>query len=302
MLKGPLCILDLDESNQELNATGTSDFGCNGYDELFDNSEGEVLAWHWHEGFEAILCIEGSLDLFVANRAVTLKPGMAAFINAWRPHSACGSPRARIRSVVFSEALVAGGMGTVIAQHYTSPLKTAPNIDTLVFEADDRANEPFAEHLAQAVNELEGEEPGFEIRCREQLSQLILLAWKRAESLDALDTKNSARAERVLRMREYIAEHYAESITVAQIAETARVCERECLRCFSETLGVSPSRYLLMYRLAKAAELLTSTSLSIGDIARAVGIKSQSNFAQLFRRDYRCTPREYRARALKRGK
>ena len=57
-----------------------------------------------------------------------------------------------------------------------------------------------------------------------------------------------------------------------------------------------------MYRLAKAAELLTSTSLSIGDIARAVGIKSQSNFAQLFRRDYRCTPREYRACAQKQVK
>ena len=300
MIIGPRCILELDETNQELNAAGTRDFGCRGFDELFGIEEGDDLAWHWHEGFEAILCTEGSLGLAVGNGSITLKPGMAVFINAWRPHCASGAPRARIRSVVFDEALVSGGPGMLIAQRYTAPLKTASNIDMFVFGPGAPAEAPFAEHLARAVDELEAEEPGFEIRCREHLSQMILLAWQRADALGVLDIKGSAKSERVSLMRAYVAEHYAESVSVAQIAAAAGICERECLRCFRESLGVTPSRYLLMHRLAKAAELLVSTSMSISDISHAVGINSPSNFTQLFRRDYRCTPREYRKRAQER--
>lgn len=334
----PRCTLELDESNQELNATGSYDFGCRGFDEFFGHEPGDELAWHWHDGFEAILCIEGTLILSVGSKEVVLDAGTAAFINAWRPHSACGSPQAHIRSVVFSEALVSGGTGTAIARRYTAPLKSAPNVDALVYrdyrdEGDARgkalrpgnvadagvstatdvnptssnidaganfdgidAGASFAEHLAQTVNELEIEQPGFEIRVRDHLSQMILLAWQRAECPSAADSKSSTRSERVERMRAHIAARYTENLTVSQIADAAGVCERECLRCFTEVLGVSPSRYLLMYRMAKAAELLGSTSTSIADIARAVGIKSPSNFAQLFKRDYHCTPREYRAR------
>lgn len=296
MLNGTRCLLNLDESNQELNATGTHDFGCTGWDELYGYEPGDDLAWHWHDGFEAILCIEGALKLGVGNKELVLEAGTAAFINAWRPHSACGAPQARIRSVVFSEALVSGGTGTVIARRCTGPLKTAPGVDALVYKNEDGASTgaSFIEHLAQAVNELEAEQPGYEIRTRDHISQLTLLAWERAGCPDASDSKSSTRSERVERMRAHIAARYAENLTVAQIAKVAGVCERECLRCFNEVLGISPSRYLLMYRLAKAAELLGSTDMNIADVARAVGIKSPSNFAQLFRRDYHCTPREYR--------
>lgn len=333
MLIEPHCTLELDESNQELNAAGSCDFGCRGFDEFFGHEPGDELAWHWHDGFEAILCIEGALMLSVGSKEVVLEAGAAAFINALRPHSAYGAPQAHIRSVVFSEALVSGGTGTAIARRYTTPLKTAPNVDVLVYkgwsdargealgagdnagadtgptrmaikahaESDGKSEggdtgKSFAKHLAQAVNELEIEQPGFEIRVRDHLSQMILLAWQRAGCPGAADSKSSTRSERIERMRAHIAAHYAENLTVSQIADAAGVCERECLRCFTEVLGVSPSRYLLMYRMAKAAELLGSTSTSIADIARAVGIKSPSNFAQLFRRGYHCTPREYRAR------
>ncbi len=71
--------------------------------------------------------------------------------------------------------------------------------------------------------------------------------------------------------------------------------ERECLRRFNATFGVSPSRYLAMVRLSKAAELLASTSGSVAEVARAAGIKSPRNFSQLFKRDYGCTPRAWRA-------
>ena len=295
------CSINLDASRQEIGATGSRDFGVVGYDELYGYEKGDELAWHWHEGFEAILCVEGSFELTVAHTSVTLEEGQAAFINAWRPHRASGAPKARIRSVVYDEAFVAGGMGTAIAQRYTGPLKTAAYVDLLLFDTGDETDGAFCDHLAQAVSQLEGERPGYEIFTRDHISRLTFLAWERAGEQAALGDKSPIKAERAELMRAFIADHYAEKLTMGQVAAAAGVCEREGLRCFTEIVSMSPSRYLLLFRLARGAELLSTTSLGVADVARSVGIKSPSNFTQLFRRDYHCTPREYRTRMQERG-
>lgn len=295
------CSTNLDASRQEIGATGSRDFGILGYDELYGYEAGDELVWHWHEGFEAILCVEGSFQLTVAHTSVTLEEGQAAFINAWRPHRASGAPKARIRSVVYDEAFVAGGMGTAIAQRYTGPLKTAARVDLLLFDLGDEVGKAFCDHLAQTVDQLEYERPGYEIFARDHVSQLTFIAWERAGEQAELGDKNPIKAERVELMRAFIAEHYAEKLTMGQVAAAAGICEREGLRCFTEIVSMSPSRYLLLFRLARGAELLSTTSLGIADVARSVGIKSPSNFTQLFRRDYHCTPREYRARMRRRG-
>lgn len=297
MLHGPRCMLSLDETSQELNATGDKDFGCRGFDELYGHEPGDDLPWHWHEGFEAILCIEGAFKLLVANRSVTLTPGMAAFINAWRPHAATGEPRARIRSVTFDGELVGGVPGSVIARRYVEPLKVASGCDLLVFRPSDAGEQRFAWHLAEAIDAIEAEEPGFEITARSHLSQALLSAWELAGAPAPVAPEDTVSAERTSLMRDHIVGHYAERLTVGEIAAAAGVSERECLRCFTKTFGVSPSRYLLIHRLSKAAELLAGSDMPIAEVGRAVGIQSPSNFAQLFRRDYHCTPRMFRARA-----
>ncbi len=297
MLHGPRCMLNLDETNQELDATGDRDFGCRGFDELYGHEPGDDLPWHWHEAFEAILCIEGSFKLLVANRSVTLEPGMAAFVNAWRPHAAAGAPNARIRSVVFEGELVGGAPSSAISRRYVEPLKVASGADLLVFRPSDAGEDRFAWHLAQALGALEAEEPGYEIEVRAHLSHAFLSAWVVAGAPAPVSAEDTVSAERSALMRDHIAAHYAEKLTVGQIAAAAGVSERECLRCFTKTFGVSPSRYLLIHRLSKAAELLAGTDTPIAEVGRAVGIQSPSNFAQLFRRDYHCTPRMYRVRA-----
>ena len=295
-------MLNLDASSQELNATGDKDFGCCGFDELYGYEPGDELAWHWHECFEAILCVEGAFKLLVANKAVTLRPGMAAFINAWRPHSATGEPKARIRSLTFDGKLVGGAPGSAIARRYVEPLKLASGCDLVVFRPSDAREKRYAWHLAEAIDALEAEEPGFEIAVRDHVSQALLSAWELTGAPAPVTPEDTVSAERTSLMCDHIVEHYAEKLTVGEIAASAGVSERECLRCFTKTFGVSPSRYLLMHRLSKATELLAGSDLPIAEVGRAVGIQSPSNFAQLFRRDYHCTPRMYRVRARGQGR
>ena len=48
------------------------------------------------------------------------------------------------------------------------------------------------------------------------------------------------------------------------------------------------------YRMAKAAELLKLTQLSIGDIGNAVGYSNQLHFSRAFKNVYGSSPREWR--------
>lgn len=70
--------------------------------------------------------------------------------------------------------------------------------------------------------------------------------------------------------------------------------------CFRAVYGNSMAAHLQEHRMAAAAELLRDSGQSVGEIAGAVGYRSQSKFAAAFRRAYGVSPAAYR-RALRQG-
>ena len=100
-------------------------------------------------------------------------------------------------------------------------------------------------------------------------------------------------------MLEYIQRYYFDDIKLADIAKAADIGERECLRCFQKTIQLSPIQYVLKYRIIRGAEmLLHNPENSISEIATACGFESPSNFSKIFKRFYKCTPREYRKKEM----
>lgn len=65
-------------------------------------------------------------------------------------------------------------------------------------------------------------------------------------------------------------------------------------RLFRRQFNLSFQAYLQKLRLEKAAELLRTTRLPIGRIARRVGYNDVSRFGQHFKRRFRATPAGYR--------
>ena len=65
-------------------------------------------------------------------------------------------------------------------------------------------------------------------------------------------------------------------------------------KIFRENLGKTPQEFLISYRMSKATELLRLTTLSIGDIANAVGYTNPLHFSRAFKNVYGFSPREWR--------
>jgi AraC family transcriptional regulator len=99
------------------------------------------------------------------------------------------------------------------------------------------------------------------------------------------------------RVKDYIESNLAEALSLDRIASVAAMSSYHFARRFKAATGLSPHRYVTQRRIELAKVLLNSTSLPIADIARRVGIPSQSHFTAHFRKLVGCTPKEFRRRS-----
>ena len=92
----------------------------------------------------------------------------------------------------------------------------------------------------------------------------------------------------------YIEQNFQNDISVENIASFCGLNRTYFGRIFKETVGKSPQQFLLSYRMAKAAELLKLTELTINDVGNAVGYPNQLHFSRAFKNVYGSSPREWR--------
>lgn len=105
-------------------------------------------------------------------------------------------------------------------------------------------------------------------------------------------------AYRLRKVVDFVQDHLDRRITVAQMAEQARMSEYHFARMFKQSLGLAPMQYVTQCRIEKAARLLRRTDLKIEEVARQCGYRSASHFAERFRKQVGTSPREYRLKRV----
>lgn len=94
----------------------------------------------------------------------------------------------------------------------------------------------------------------------------------------------------------FMEHNFQNDISVEDVAAVCGLNRSYFGKIFKQAVGKSPQEFLLSYRMAKAAELLKLTQLSIGDISQAVGYENQLHFSRAFKNIYGMSPREWRNR------
>ncbi|MBC7550065.1 MAG: AraC family transcriptional regulator [Cellulomonas sp.] len=84
--------------------------------------------------------------------------------------------------------------------------------------------------------------------------------------------------------------------TLDGLAARAGVSRATLARRFATLVGQSPMAYLTHWRLARGADLLHDTTMTVERIAREVGYASPFSFTTTFKRRYGVAPRDSRAR------
>jgi AraC-like DNA-binding protein len=99
----------------------------------------------------------------------------------------------------------------------------------------------------------------------------------------------------VVKSVDFMKTHYAEKLAVKDVADYVGIHRSYFSKTFTETIGVTPIKYLQLLRLEKGSELLLHTALSITEIALTAGYPDLYSFTRAFKAHYGVSPKQYRS-------
>lgn len=246
-----------------------------------ENSEGQErydyreyaqfhFAAHLHRHPELALGVSGQTALEVDGRREVLLPGQAALILPYRTHAYAGEAGSRVVVVVFSGALVPDFLAALRGRTGEQAVFTP---DGALLEAAFRLLQPAGNRFTRQA--------GLYAMCGAYLEGTPLVPAGAGEGL----------LRRVLRE---VDARFDTELTLRQLAVEMGYDWRYLSRCVNRGTGMGFRRLLSMYRLDRARELLSDSSLSVEEVAQRCGFGGTRQMDRAFAALLGRTPGSFR--------
>ncbi|KQL52862.1 AraC family transcriptional regulator [Heyndrickxia shackletonii] len=108
------------------------------------------------------------------------------------------------------------------------------------------------------------------------------------------EREHSKSEKNLVNIVEWIRINAMSNISVTAIAQEFNYNQDYLSRIFKKKNGMNIQKYIHILKLSKAKDMLTSTNLSIKEIANIVGIFDEKYFMKLFKKYEKVTPTEFR--------
>ncbi len=258
---------------------------------LLSNYPNYAADSHWHDDLEFISVLSGSMDYNVNGEIIHLEAGQGIIVNARQLHYGFSTEH---NECAFYCVLL-HPMLLCTSQHidcdFVSPVLSDSSLPYILLE----------HHTEWQSAILSNIEAIYLCRDKKNAPLYIQNAFYR---IWILLTENAVKVRRIKKqdrnlsvlkdMLSFIQKNYAGKVMLDDIAASGNVSKSTCLVVFKKYLQDTPTNYLIGYRLKKTIKLLKNTDLSISEIAFEVGFGGVSYFAETFRKNYGCSPSEYR--------
>lgn len=98
----------------------------------------------------------------------------------------------------------------------------------------------------------------------------------------------------VTRARQFIGEHQADDLSLAEVARAVNTSTFYFCKLFKRSTGLNFTEYLSQVRVEKAKHLLPNPNRRVSEIAYEIGFQSLTHFNRVFKRITGQSPTEYR--------
>jgi AraC-like DNA-binding protein/mannose-6-phosphate isomerase-like protein (cupin superfamily) len=281
------------EVYHETKAHTTPDFPYNTYLCSIPLDFPEVKA-HWHNEAELIVIQKGSgivevdLHAHVVQEGdfVLILPGQLHAIRQKAPYTM------EYENIIFDPVLLDMQQQDLCASMVRGLFAGMHPMPVVL-----RQNLPYYPGVSACIRRMDAlcsEQPaGYQLSVKANLLQLcFFLLTYHQQSAEQQQKKKTI--EKVKIILSYVAEHYQESITIAEAAAVCHYSTSHFMKFFRAAMGEGFIQYLNQYRMRVASRLLLTTSDSILEIAMAVGIENLSYFNRQFKKQYGISPGQYR--------
>ncbi|MGH2495990.1 MAG: AraC family ligand binding domain-containing protein [Ktedonobacteraceae bacterium] len=243
-----------------------------------------AFAPHIHDGY-AIGVIESGAEQFKYRRSVHVAPrGSIVIINPGEMHTgeAATEQGWTYRMLYPDVSLLQRAASEVAGKQQDIPFFPSPVVDDPMLAAQLLQLHAMLENSPSALER--------DSRFLWVLAQLVL---RHADS-QASPQPIRIRGEQawVQQVRAYVEDHYAENVSLEQLANFVNVSPFHLLRVFRDVVGLPPHNYLTQVRVGRARQLLQA-SLRPAEVALAVGFNDQSHLTRHFKALVGVTPALY---------
>lgn len=254
------------------------------------------VPWHWHEEFEFVCVISGSIKLNTTSRSDIFHKNEAFFINSnvlcTLENVSNGEPGI-LDSHLFHSVFLSGHFKSIFETKYVEPVLQNKKLEILAIRGENTRQQEILAKLRK-VSFLQKKE-NTEFQTRNLFSEIWILLLDEIKNLERTDLPVKPYSqERLQAMMFFIQQNFQNKISLEDIALSASVSKRECLRCFQSSIHKTPFAYLLDYRIEMAEKLLKTTDLPVVDIALQTGFSNGAYFGMIFKKNSGKTPGEYR--------
>ena len=250
---------------------------------------------HWHDEVELIVIKKGQgkvqvdlvdYDVFAGDIIIVL-PGQLHGIDEAKGH------RMEYENILFRKDFLLSKTEDICSSNFLEPLLQGDmSIDSYI-----HASLSYYEDVASAIRSIDNvcssRPTGFQLAVKGYLYQLFftIVSNRNKKAPQNAEQKNLDKIKLVIK---YIEDHYSEPILLSDMAALCYYSESHFMKFFKQQMKDSFVHYLNNYRLTMAARLLTSSSLSVLEVANMVGFDNLSYFNRLFKRRYGVTPTQMR--------
>lgn len=253
---------------------------------------------HWHPDFEIATAVSGVLDFQVGRQHIILNAGDSIFVNGNILHGIkqlSGNIPDPMPNIVFSGAVIAPET-SAIYQKYIQPISRCDTLPFIVFDQKNGWHNEVNRLVKNVYCLMYEQSQCYEMGVQRELSSIFEYIFS---NFDDLPKSENTRIQintqiRIQKMLSYIREHYAEAVTLEDIAGSANISRSEAGRCFNTYMGCSPVDALIQHRLQIAHRLIKDTTMTLQEISYSCGFNSVHYFSRQFRQTYGYTPGQYR--------
>ena len=255
----------------------------------------EMPSFHIHYKFEIYYEIEGSRRYFIEDSAYVVNAGSVVLIGENQIHKTASlgdTPSSRIVLNFSREYLER------IAQAF-------PTVDFFAFLSEERnhlltgltvkqQNQIYG--LLQQLLAMEDETSAAADVLRRLLLGTLLLELKEHCRRQQEQTAENGRVSNhtVDQIQAYIAEHYAEKLTLTGIANQFYISPYYLSRMFKKSINLSLIEYINGVRIKAAQNRIERSSDSIAEIAAKTGFMTTAHFRRVFKDATGLSPQQYR--------
>lgn len=234
---------------------------------------------HWHDEFYLSATLGGTSYLDCSGTSVSVSPGQLAVVPPGEVHAnrkiECTS-----RTIFLEFKALQGAVERFVER----------NLPRLDFRPGLIQDKRTLRDFLQMHRALEG--PGFELEQENSLFLFLCQLLARHSAAPLSLQRKGDEDQVVQRAKLFLEEHFAERVSIHDLARVARLSPFHLNRSFCQKVGMPPHAYQLRLRIAHAKRFLR-LGHAVSDTACFVGFFDQSHFVHSFKRSEGVTPSQY---------